>query len=110
MRVLDLESIRIKIAEITRQIVAEYDPEKIILFGSLAWGKPGPDSDVDLLIIKNTKQDFFERSLAIRRIVNGAFPMDILVRTPEEIKRRLTLGDSFYINIIKNGKQLYGKQ
>ena len=59
MRVLDLESIRIKISEITKQIIAEYDPEKVILFGSFAWGKPGPDSDVDLLIVKNTAQDFF---------------------------------------------------
>ncbi|OGZ83903.1 MAG: hypothetical protein A2599_01375 [Candidatus Staskawiczbacteria bacterium RIFOXYD1_FULL_39_28] len=109
MRVLDLESIRIKIAEITKRIVEEYDPEKVILFGSFAWGEPGPDSDVDLLIVKNTTDDFFERGIAVRRIIDGVLPVDILVRTPEEIKRRLMLGDSFYVNIIKNGKQLYGK-
>src|SRR3989344_1093072 len=106
MRVLDLESIRIKLAEITKRIIAEYDPEKIILFGSFAWGNPGPDSDVDLLIIKDTKQDFFERSMAVRRIIDGVLPVDILIRTPEEIKKRLMLGDFFYINIIKNGKYL----
>ena len=74
-----------------------------------AWGEPGPDSDVDLLIVKNTTDDFFERGIAVRRIIDGVLPVDILVRTPEEIKRRLMLGDSFYVNIIKNGKQLYGK-
>ena len=109
MRVLDLESIRIKISEITKQIIAEYDPEKVILFGSFAWGKPGPDSDVDLLIVKNTAEDFFERGIAVRRIIDGVLPVDILVRTPEEIKRRLILGDPFYANIIKNGKYFYGK-
>ena len=109
MRVLDLESIRIKTGEIARQIIVEYNPEKIILFGSFAWGKPGPDSDIDLLIIKDTDQKFFERSMAVRRIIDGVLPVDILVRTPEEIKKRLMLGDPFYVNIIKNGKYLYGK-
>ena len=109
MRVLDLESIRIKTGEIARPIIVEYNPEKIILFGSFAWGKPGPDSDIDLLIIKDTDQKFFERSMAVRRIIDGVLPVDILVRTPEEIKKRLMLGDPFYVNIIKNGKYLYGK-
>src|SRR3990167_2843610 len=108
MRVLDLESIRIKTGEIARQIIVEYNPEKIILFGSFAWGKPGPDGDIDLLIIKDTDQKFFERSMAVRRIIDGVLPVDILVRTPEEIKRRLILGDPFYANIIKNGKYFYG--
>ena len=109
MRVLDLESIRIKITEIVRQIVAEYNPEKIILFGSFAWGRPGFDSDVDLLVIKNTDEGFFERNMSVRKIIDGVLPVDILVRTPEEIKKRLVLGDPFYVNIIKNGKYLYGK-
>jgi len=109
MRVLDLESIRIKIAEIVRQIVVEYNPEKIILFGSFAWGKPGSDSDVDLLVVKDTDEGFFERNISVRKIIDGVLPVDILVRTPEEIKKRLMLGDPFYGNIIKNGKYLYGK-
>ena len=99
-----------EIKKITKKIAKIYGPERIILFGSFAWGKPHKDSDVDLLIIKNTKENFFERNIAVRKIINGVLPMDILVRTPEEVKRRIALGDFFYKNIIRNGKKLYGKK
>ena len=98
-----------EIKKIAQKIAERYDPEKIILFGSFAWGKPNQDSDVDLLIIKNTKQNFFERNAAVRKIIDGVLPVDILVKTPEEVKNRLFLGDFFYKNIIKKGKNLYGK-
>jgi len=82
MRVLDLESIRIKLAEITKQIVAEYNPEKIILFGSFAWGDPNENSDIDLLIVKNTEKGKLERMREVRDLVNTDFAVDILVYTP----------------------------
>jgi predicted nucleotidyltransferase len=96
--------------EIVKKIVNKYKPEKIILFGSFAWGKPNVDSDVDLFIIKRTKKDFFQRSFIIRKIIDGALPVDILVRTPEELEKRLNLGDFFYQDIIKKGKYLYEKE
>jgi len=86
----------------------EYKPEKIILFGSYAWGKPKKDSDIDLLIIKKTKRSPYKRIPEARRYlhnINQAF--DILVMKPEEVERRLKLGDFFIEEIIKKGKILY---
>ena len=98
-----------KLKLVVGRIVERYLPEKIILFGSYAWGKPTEDSDFDLLIIKKTKKKFSRRQLEARRIIDGELPVDILVRTPEEIKRRLDLGDFFYQDIISKGKYLYEK-
>ena len=86
----------------------KYNPQKVILFGSHAWGKPGKDSDIDLLIIKKTKQNPYKRIPEARSYlydINQAF--DILVLTPSEIKKRLCLGDFFIEDIIKKGKVLY---
>ncbi len=96
-----------KIKKIANRIAKEYKPEKIYLFGSYAWGKPTKDSDFDFMIIKKTKEDFYKRQLRIRQIIDGEIATDILVRTPEEIKKRLELGDFFYRNIINKGKILY---
>jgi len=86
----------------------KYKPEKIILFGSYAWGKPKKDSDIDILIIKKTKESPYKRIPKARSYlhnINRAF--DILVMKPEEVKRRLKLGDFFIKEIIKRGKVLY---
>jgi len=85
-----------------------YQPEKIILFGSYAWGRPTPDSDVDLLVIKNTEQDHYQRIPEARRYlydIDEAF--DILVMTPREIDNRIQIGDCFIKEIIDKGKVLY---
>lgn len=96
-----------KINQIKKNIKS-YKPKKVILFGSYAWGKPTKNSDIDLLIIKNTKQNQFKRIPEARSYlydVDSAF--DILVMTPTEIKKRLTLGDFFIKNILNKGKVLY---
>lgn len=86
-------------------------PEKIILFGSHAWGKPTPDSDIDLLIIKDTEQDHYRRIPEARRYLYDIDkPFDILVLTPKEVENRLQLGDFFIKEIIEKGKILYEKQ
>jgi len=85
-----------------------YKPEKVILFGSYAWGRPKNDSDIDLLIIKKTKKPPYRRIPEARRYlydIDSAF--DILVLTPQELKKRLTLGDFFIEEIVKKGKVLY---
>lgn len=85
-----------------------YNPEKIILFGSYAWGKPNEDSDYDLLIIKDTKENFYNRIPEARKRLYGikkAF--DILVLTPQEVKDRLRKRDFFIEDIINKGKVLY---
>ena len=95
--------------EIIARIVRKYQPEKIILFGSFAWGKPNRDSDIDLLIIKKTKKRFLDRLFKVRNIVDGEIPLDVLVHTPKEIEKRLKLGDFFYREILERGKVLYEK-
>ena len=97
------------IKKIVNRIVEKYKPERIYLFGSFAWGKPTEDSDVDLLIVKKTRQKWIERQIKVGKIIDGEIATDTLIRTPSEIKRRLYLGDFFYRNILKKGKLLYEK-
>jgi len=105
---MDRKQIIKKIAEKVRR---QYHPQKIIVFGSYAWGNPTRDSDVDLLIIKETNEKHRERSLKVRRILseeNALVGIDILVYTPEEFAKRIEMEDSFLSKILKRGKVLYG--
>jgi predicted nucleotidyltransferase len=104
-------NIRGVINRIIEKIKMYYQPEKIIMFGSYAWGKPTKDSDVDLLIVKKTNQKHRQRMLMVRRLVseeNGLVGIDILVYTPQEIKERLKINDSFISKIFKKGETVYG--
>lgn len=97
-----------KIKQAAQKVVDAIDPEKIILFGSFAYGKPQPNSDVDLLIILESKLSPHARSLQISEILYPRpFPVDILVRTPAEVNERLKIGDFFFLEIMKKGKILY---
>jgi len=88
-----------------------YQPEKVILFGSYAWGKPGKDSDFDLLIIKKTGQNYFKRIPEVRKyLLEIDSPFDILVMTPEEVKKRVKKGDWFIKEILQKGKVLYERK
>lgn len=101
---------QINMSEISDQVqvnVGKFRPDKIILFGSYAKGNPGPNSDVDLLVIVNTRQSTWDLAVEISLALKHSFPMDILVRTPREIARRLKYGDFFIRNILENGKVLY---
>lgn len=90
------------------KIVKEYKPEKIILFGSYAWGKPREDSDFDIFIIKDTDVPSLKRIEMVDRIFSRReYPMDFLVYTPEQVKRNLKNGDLFLRDILANGKILY---
>jgi predicted nucleotidyltransferase len=88
-----------------------YNPQKIILYGSYAWGFPDEDSDIDLLIIKDTKEKPHDRIVNAARIISPlrrGYAVDIFVITPEELKSRLDIGDQFIIEIISRGEILYG--
>lgn len=99
-----------QIKKVADRIVQEYTPEKIILFGSYAWGKPHADSDVDLFVMKSTKDSILERHRKVGRLLFGSgFPIDVLIYTPSQVKRRLKIGDFFMRDIISKGKLLYGK-
>lgn len=99
------------ILELTEKIKRQYKPEKIILYGSYAYGHPTDESDIDLLIVKNTSERPIERRVAVRRIVDirdASHPaFSPLVITPDELKRQLDIGDQFLADIIKRGKVLY---
>jgi predicted nucleotidyltransferase len=99
-----------KIQKIADKIAAEYKPEKIILFGSYAWGKPHRDSDLDFLIVKKTDDSAIKRSMDVDRLFfPREFAMDFLVYTPDQIEQRQKIGDPFMAAISNKGKILYAK-
>lgn len=100
-----------KIKEVVNKIVKEYQPERIILFGSWAWGEPGFDSDVDLLIVKKTQKQRVEREQEIQTLLYPReMPLDLLVYTPEELNESINKNKNLFIeDIIRNGKVLYAK-
>ena len=95
------------IQTVASQIAQAVHPEKIFLFGSYAYGKPTPDSDVDLLVEMRTPLRAVEQAARIRRDVDFPFPVDLLVRTPEQIEERLAMGDGFIREITTRGTVLY---
>ncbi len=84
-----------------------YQPEKIILFGSFAYGQPNQNSDIDIAIIKKTKDSFHERQKKARLIIRSTVPVDIFVFTPEEFKKGKK-NNLFVKEIAKTGKIIYG--
>lgn len=90
------------------QIAAQFRPEQIILFGSYASGNPGVDSDVDLMVIMPCRNEL-DMSVKITLQLAAPFPMDLLVRKPEEWQWRTKAGESFTREILENGKVLYAQ-
>src|SRR5258707_806370 len=97
---------RAQIRAFSKAVVREFRPQKIILFGSYAYGKPMDDSDVDLLIIMPFNRKQGRKSLEIRQRIPADFPMDLIVRTPEFIAQRLKWRDCFTQEILSKGKVL----
>jgi predicted nucleotidyltransferase len=91
-------------------VAREFRPLKIVLFGSYAYGTPNDDSDVDLMVIlpkDNSGRRNSERALAIRKKIPKPFPLDLVVRDPEDIAWRLEEGDSFLKDVLTKGRLLY---
>jgi len=98
------------ILHIVDKIKQEYQPDKIILFGSYAYGHPDRDSDIDLLIIKDTSERPIDRRVKVAKIVSDPerfTPLEAIVLTSEEIHERLQIGDQFIKEIIDRGEILY---
>jgi len=90
------------------EIAREFKPRRILVFRSYAYGRPTNDSDVDVMVVMPySKKRRTRPSLAIRQRIAAGFPVDILVREPAEIARRLRSGDSFIIDVITRGKVMY---
>jgi predicted nucleotidyltransferase len=100
-------SVRNQIKRLAEQIAREFHPDKIILFGSHAYGRPGPDSDVDLLVIMRFRGRPVRQAITILNKLNVLTPIDLLVRTPEQVQERLALGDRFMREILERGKVVY---
>jgi predicted nucleotidyltransferase len=98
------------IRTVAEKIAAAFEPERIILFGSHAHGQPGPDSDVDLLVVMETSLRSREQRLEISRALSPRpFPLDIIVRSPKELEERISLGDFFLQEIVTQGKVVYDR-
>jgi predicted nucleotidyltransferase len=104
---ISLQECAEQIRNLCDSIVSEFHPEKIILFGSHAYGNPSWDSDVDLLVIMPFKGRPARQAIRIRSRVDTPFALDMLVRTPEQIVERLLMGDFFIREIVERGKVLY---
>lgn len=95
------------ILELAEHIVRDFQPERIILFGSYANGNPNSDSDVDLLIILPFEGKSFWKSLEIANRVNPRFATDVIARRPEDTARRYEEGDPLIRDALDHGKILY---
>ena len=88
-------------------IAWEFKPAKTILLGSHAWGRPTKDSDVDLLVVMPQRGLAVDKGIEIRRSIRRGFPLDLLVRSPSEVDRRLRMEDAFIGEIVSRGRVLY---
>lgn len=88
-------------------VAQEFRPQKIILFGSYAYGQPTPDSDVDLLVILPFRGNDLTKAIQIRSRFDTPFPMDLLVRKPEFIATRLRERDMFVEEVMTQGRVMY---
>ncbi len=99
------------ISAVVNKLITTYSPQKVIVFGSYAWGTPQRDSDIDICIIKNTRKKPVERFIEVQKLtygLHGLIPLEPLVLTPKELKKRIQLGDPFVLRILKEGKTVYG--
>lgn len=100
------------ILDVVEQIKQKYGPEKIILYGSYAYGKPTADSDIDLFIVKDTDKRRVDRFVEVSRLMEEwerQISISPLVYTPREVEERLALGDDFVEEILAKGEVLYAR-
>ena len=96
---------------VVETIVRTFDPEKVILFGSYAYGKPHKYSDVDLFIVSEMNERPAKRRMMIGSLFRDRpFPMDFIVKTPSEVEERISMGDFFIKKILEKGKVLYERK
>jgi len=101
---------REQIVRLCAVIAREFQPDKIILFGSWAYGTPDTDSDIDLLVVMPFEgSPFRQAGTILNRVIQtiGVLPLDLLVRTAEQLDERLAIGDGFVRDILEQGKVLY---
>ncbi len=103
MELISLPAIR----KFGRRIGTEFGADRVILFGSHARGDANEDSDVDLLVILSFRGRSVDQTVRIHLELRPSFPVDLIVRTPQAIQRRLRMGDYFIRTILNEGRVLY---
>jgi len=99
------------IEDITARIVASYDPDRVILFGSRSNGSASPESDIDLLIVKDTDERPIDRRAAVERLLlDRKVSLDLFVHTAEEVRYLFSVGSPFMQEIMETGRVLYMKK
>jgi predicted nucleotidyltransferase len=102
------EPVSATLPAVLARLVEQIRPERVILFGSYAYGQPTPDSDVDLLVIVNSDRPYRDRyQWVAQTLIPRPFPIDLLVLTPAEVQARLASGNQFFSEIVRRGQVLY---
>lgn len=104
------QKINATIKTMLQRLIEQYKPLKVILFGSATKGTLNEDSDIDLLIIKDTSERFIDRWCTVGQILAGthpSIPVDTLILTSKEVEDRLSIGDQFISEILSKGTILY---
>ena len=96
-----------QILTLSERIAKEFQPEQIILFGSYAYGTPSEDSDIDILVVLPFTGKPMHKALEILRKINPEIPVDLLIRTPEQVKERISNNDWFMREVFEKGRRLY---
>ncbi|MFZ5879349.1 MAG: nucleotidyltransferase domain-containing protein, partial [Chloroflexota bacterium] len=91
------------IDQVVQQIVEQFKPQKIILFGSYARGNPRPESDVDLLVVMETPLREIQQAIQICQQIDYRFGLDLIVHTPKYLAERVKMGDWFIRDILEEG-------
>lgn len=103
------KSLNSNIWDVIKQIASKFQPEKIILFGSHAYGDPGEESDVDLLVIMDFDGSAREQATRILQAIDYHIPLDIIVRSRQEVLERKEAGDFFLRDVTEKGKVVYDR-
>jgi predicted nucleotidyltransferase len=104
------KSLKEELGRIVMVIQNEYDPEKIVLFGSLVSENVHEWSDIDLLVIKKTDKRPIERTMELTHLIRPRVGIDLFIYTPEEVELLLKERYPFLLNILKTGKTVYEKR
>ena len=95
------------IQRVVQQIVWQFCPEKVILFGSYAYGVPTKDSDVDLLVVMEAGGNPLHAAARISAAIDHPFPLDILVLEPRQLRASVERGGVFATELASRGIVLY---
>jgi predicted nucleotidyltransferase len=101
------QTIHDQIEEFVNELIEKFDPVRVILFGSYASDQTSPGSDVDLLVVMDFEGRPQLQAFKIRKEIQRSFPLDLIVRKPSEIDRRLVQGDFFLKEVFEEGRVLH---